>query len=69
MGRTFEKICNIFFIFGIITVIVFIIIFIIAFKEMLNDHRCYTMPLNEFYQDKKCARYWDMQEWGSKNEK
>ena len=30
---------------------------------MLNDHRCYNLPLNEFYQDKKCERYWNLKEW------
>lgn len=34
------------------------ILFLIAFKEMLNDHRCYNLPLNEFYKDKKCEKYW-----------
>lgn len=63
MKKTLEKICNVFLIFGIITIIVFIIIFIIAFKEMLNDYRCNNMPLNEFYQDKKCEKYWDLKEW------
>lgn len=63
MKKTLKKICNVFLIFGIITIIVFIIIFIIAFKEMLNDYRCYNMPLNEFYQDKKCEKYWDLKEW------
>ena len=36
-----------------------VILFLIAFKEMLNDHRCYNLPLNEFYQDEKCSKYWD----------
>lgn len=34
------------------------ILFLIAFKEMLNDHRCYNLPLNEFYKDQKCEKYW-----------
>ena len=58
-----EKISKALEITGIITiviVIITIILFLIAFKEMLNDHRCYNLPLNEFYQDKKCEKYWNM---------
>lgn len=50
----------------IILYIAFVIFFIIEFKEMMNDHRCYILPLNEFYQDKKCEKYWDMRNWSDK---
>lgn len=58
-----EKILNVIGIITIIIMLIFIIWFVIEFKEMLNDHRCYNLPLNEFYQDKKCERYWDFKEW------
>ena len=61
-----EKAITILGIIVIIAIIIFAIWFVIEFKEMLNDHRCYNLPLNEFYQDEKCERYWDFREW--KNE-
>lgn len=39
--------------------LIFTIWFVFEFIEMLNDHRCYELPPNEFYQDKRCERYWD----------
>ena len=52
-----EKILKIMTITFLILSVIFIIWFILEFKEMLNDHRCYNLPINEFYQDKKCERY------------
>lgn len=59
-----KKILIILFTICSVLVITFIIWFILEFKEMLNDHRCYNLPLNEFYQDEKCERYWNLKEWG-----
>lgn len=61
-----EKILNVMGIITIIVILIFTIWFVIEFREMLNDHRCYNLPLNEFYQDKKCERYWDFEEWKNK---
>lgn len=58
MKRTLEKMVNMFLILGIISIVVFIIFFIIQFKEMLNDYRCSQLPINKFFQDEKCERYW-----------
>lgn len=58
-----EKVLNIMGIITIIVILIFTIWFVVEFKEMLNDHRCYNLPLNEFYQDKKCERYWDFKKW------
>lgn len=57
-----EKGIKILTILGTITAILFIaflIFMIIEFKEMLNDHRCYQLPPEEFYSDIKCKRYWE----------
>lgn len=27
-------------------------------QDFLNDYRCSNMPLNEFFQDKSCIKYW-----------
>lgn len=51
-----KKILIILFTICSVLVITFIIWFILEFKEMLNDHRCYNLPLNEFYQDKKMRK-------------
>lgn len=59
----YEKVITIAGIITVIVVLVFIIIFAFHFIEMLNDHRCYNLPLNEFYQDERCERYWDFKEW------
>lgn len=47
-----EKVLNIMGIITIIVILIFTIWFVVEFREMLNDHRCYNLPLNEFYQDK-----------------
>ncbi len=45
-----------------ILIIIFIaiisILFIFEIKEMLNDYRCSQLPINEFYKDKQCKKYW-----------
>ncbi|WP_300954271.1 hypothetical protein [uncultured Clostridium sp.] len=61
-----EKVLNIMGIITIIVILIFTIWFVVEFREMLNDHRCYNLPLNEFYQDKKCERYWDLSIWNNK---
>lgn len=33
--------------------------------EMLTDHYCYTLPVNEFYQEERCKKYWN--EWSKKH--
>lgn len=53
-----ERVIKVLFYITISLIIILEIIFIIEFKEMLNDHRCYNLPLNEFFQDKKCEKYW-----------
>lgn len=58
MSGKADKILTIAAIITIILVIIFFVFFIIEFKEMLNDHRCYNLPLNEFFQDEKCSKYW-----------
>lgn len=63
MEEKIEKVLNILAIITISLMVIFIIVFAIAFKEMLNDHRCYNLPINEFYQDKKCEKYWNLKEW------
>lgn len=53
-----DKISNVICVAIIMLITIGIIWFIIEFKEMLNDHRCYELPINEFFQDKKCEKYW-----------
>lgn len=40
-------------------IFIFTCIFIAHFIEMLNDHRCYNLPPQEFFNDPKCERYWE----------
>lgn len=44
---------------GILT-IVFYAITVVADK--INQHRCYNLPLNEFYEDKSCLKYTEIWE-------
>lgn len=53
-----EKILNVLGIIAIVLVTAGVIWFIVEFKEMMNDYRCSQLPINEFFQDKKCERYW-----------
>lgn len=41
-------------------IIVFIFTVVIGYLtiDMLNDHYCYTLPLDEFYKEPKCEKYW-----------
>lgn len=29
-------------------------------NDFLNDYRCSTMPLSDFFQDKSCRKYWGL---------
>lgn len=53
-----EKSMNMAIVVVLIFMTIFFIWFIIETKEMLNDYRCSNLPLNEFFQDKKCEKYW-----------
>ena len=53
-----KKVLSILGIMLIILITIGAIWFIIEVKEMLNDYRCSQLPINEFFQDEKCERYW-----------
>lgn len=53
-----EKILNILGIVIIILITIGVIWFVKETKEMLNDHRCYELPLKDFFKDEKCKKYW-----------
>ena len=53
-----EKVLSILGIMLIILITIGAIWFIIEVKEMLNDYRCSQLPINEFFQEEKCERYW-----------
>ncbi len=53
-----EKILSVLGIITIILIAIGAIWFIFEVKEMLNDYRCSQLPINEFFQDEKCERYW-----------
>ena len=36
-----------------------IIFFIIAFRNMIIDHKCYEMDNETFYSSKMCQKYWE----------
>ena len=38
--------------------LIFAIVFTYSFFEMLNDHRCYNLPPQDFFKDPKCEKYW-----------
>jgi len=53
-----DKILTVLGVLATIIVLGVIIWFVVEFKEMLNDYRCSNLPLNEFFQDKECEKYW-----------
>lgn len=53
-----EKVLNVLGFITIILITIGAIWFIFEVKEMLNDYRCSQLPINEFFQDEKCERYW-----------
>lgn len=58
MNEKFDKIITILGILAATIFIIFATFMIFEIREMFNDHRCTNLPLNEFFQDKKCERYW-----------
>lgn len=53
-----NKILDVLGIILIILITIGAIWFIVEFKEMLNDYRCSQLPINEFFQDESCKKYW-----------
>lgn len=50
---------------GIAMIIVAIILILmgiiisIDIPERINKERCFNLPLNEFFEDKSCEKYWN----------
>lgn len=53
-----EKLLSVLVIIIIILITIGVLWFVVEVKEMLNDYRCSQLPINEFFQDEKCERYW-----------
>jgi hypothetical protein len=56
--KKLNKLLNI---LSVVIVILLVIGFIWLFfeiKEMLIDYRCSQLPINEFFKDNECKRYW-----------
>lgn len=53
-----EKVLNVLGFITIILITIGAIWFIFEVKEMLNDYRCSQLPINEFFQDEMCQKYW-----------
>lgn len=45
-----------------VIIFIFMTVMIYLTVDMLNDHYCYTLPLDEFYKEPKCEKYWDIRE-------
>lgn len=43
----------------VICFVMIIILFLIAIKNMLIDHKCYLMEDKIFYSNKMCKKYWE----------
>lgn len=59
MDERFKTSLEIICISGLALFVILVGFFIAQFIEMLNDHRCYDLPPQEFFNDPKCERYWD----------
>lgn len=53
-----KKIKNIAIALGILLSFAFICFIIYEVNDFVNDYRCSNMPINEFFQDKTCEKYW-----------
>lgn len=53
-----EKLLSVLGIIIIILITIGVLWFVVEVKEMLNDYRCSNLPLNEFFQDESCKKYW-----------
>lgn len=43
---------------GILLLFAFVCFVIYMAYDFANDYRCSNMPINEFFQDEKCEKYW-----------
>ena len=53
-----DKTINILLIIFSILIIAISVLAIYTLKEMVKDHYCYSLPRDEFYETKKCEKYW-----------
>ena len=53
-------------ILGILFIITFATIFGIAIHNMIIDHKCYKLPVSEFYSTEMCKPYWKYRQVGKK---
>lgn len=47
---------------GVVAMIIYvglILFFIIAFRNMIIDHKCYVMDDDTFYSTEMCKQYWE----------
>lgn len=47
---------------GILLFFAFVCFVIYMAYDFANDYRCSNMPINEFFQDEKCEKYWRYRE-------
>lgn len=52
------KIKNIGIVMGILLFFAITCLVIYETMDFVNDYRCSNLPLNEFFQDKSCKKYW-----------
>ncbi len=53
-----NKIENICITVGILLFFAFVCLVIYIGIDFANDYRCSNLPINEFFQDEKCEKYW-----------
>ena len=54
-----NKILTILCVVVTIIYLVFIVFLIIAFRNMIIDHKCYVMDDDTFYSSEMCKNYWE----------
>lgn len=52
------KIKNIGIVMGILLFFAITCLVIYEAVDFVNDYKCSNLPLNEFFQDKSCKKYW-----------
>ena len=58
-----NKIKNICMVIGILLFFAIVCLIIYEAIDFANDYRCSNMPINEFFQDKSCEKYWRYEKW------
>ena len=56
-----EKLLNVGIILGVLFILSLITLFAVHFIGMIIDYKCQQLPVSEFYSNKMCKPYWEVE--------